>query len=60
MPKALCISGMVVGGLLLVLFGLDLALAIPFERSSIFLDIVLVLSGAVVAVVSYQTFREQP
>lgn len=59
MPKALCISGMVVGGLLLVLFGLDLALGLPFERSSVLLDIMLVICGAMLAGVSFQTFREQ-
>ena len=30
MPKALCIVGMVVAGLLAILFGLDLAIGIPF------------------------------
>ena len=59
MPKALCISGMVVGGLLLVLFGLDLAIGLPFERSSMLLDIFLVLCGAALAFASFQTFREQ-
>lgn len=59
MPKALCISGMAVAGLLVVLFGLDLALGWPFNKSSLFVDISLVVSALVLGFLSWSTFREQ-
>jgi hypothetical protein len=59
MPKALTISGMVVAGLLLLLFGLDLALKFPFGGASRMVDAVFVLCSAILAYMSWSTFREQ-
>ncbi len=59
MPKALTISGMVVAVLLLFLFGLDLALQIPFSRASKAMDIVFLLCAAVLGYMSWTTYREQ-
>ena len=39
MPKALCLVGTVVAALLLLVFGLDLALKFPFHRVSPTMDI---------------------
>ena len=35
MPKALCMSGLVVAGLVIILFAADLAVGIPFRRASV-------------------------
>lgn len=58
MPKALTITGMVVSGLLLLLFGLDLALAMPFRRPSMLLDATFVICSLILAYLSWSTYRE--
>ena len=59
MPKALCIVGMVVAGLLVFLFGLDLAAGIPFGKPSMVMSIGLLICGAILGYLSWMTFREQ-
>ncbi|NUQ62629.1 MAG: hypothetical protein HUU20_09080 [Pirellulales bacterium] len=59
MPKALCILGMVIALLLLILFGLDLALGIPFSKASSAMDIGLIVAAAILGYLSWATFREQ-
>jgi hypothetical protein len=59
MPKALCIVGMVVGVLLLLVFGLDLGLQFPFRRASMTMDIGGVISAVILGYVSWTTLREQ-
>lgn len=58
MPKILTIAGMVVAGLLLLLFGLDLALGIPFSKASLLLDIGFALAAALLAYLSWSSYRE--
>ncbi len=60
MPKALSISGMVIAVLIFLLFTVDLALAFPFQRSSMMMDIVFVLCSLGLGYLSYITFKEQP
>lgn len=59
MPKALSISGMVVAVLLLLLFGLDLALQFPFGRVLV-MDIGFVICAVLLAYMSWSTYRELP
>jgi hypothetical protein len=59
MPKALCISGLVVAGLVMVLFALDLAIGVPFRRASVAMDVSLLVSAALLALISWMTLREQ-
>jgi threonine/homoserine/homoserine lactone efflux protein len=64
MPKALCITGMVVSILVLILFLADLILPAstglaPFKKASWMLDIVFVLCAAVLAYMSWSTLKEQ-
>ena len=59
MPKALCISGMVVAALLLLFFGLDLAIGFPFGGASTMMDIGLVVCSAILGYLSWATYREQ-
>jgi len=61
MPKALTISGMVVAALLLLLFSIDLAFGFPFNKLNPArwkIDIVFVISAAILAYLSWSTFRE--
>jgi hypothetical protein len=59
MPKALCMSGLVVAGLVIILFAADLAVGVPFKRASVMLDVSLLCSAALLGVISWFTLREQ-
>jgi len=59
MPKVLAISGMVVAGLLLLMFGLDLAVWFPFGHASRMIDVVFLLCSAILGYMSWSTYREQ-
>ena len=59
MPKALCLVGTVVAVLLLLVFGLDLAIKFPFHRNSLLMDIGMLVCSAILGYVSWITLREQ-
>jgi len=59
MPKALCISGLVVAGLVILLFTADLAAGIPFRRASMMMDVSLLVCAVLLGVLSWFTLREQ-
>lgn len=59
MPKVLTISGFVVASLVLLIFGLDLALGIPFGKTSLVMDIAFVLCAIGLGYMSWSTFRQQ-
>ncbi len=59
MPKALCISGMAISVLTLFLFGMDIAMGIPFHGASSMLDITFIVCAALLGYLSWATFREQ-
>ena len=59
MPKALCISGLVVAGLVIILFAADLAVGIPFRRASVMMDVALLSSAVLLGLISWFTLREQ-
>jgi threonine/homoserine/homoserine lactone efflux protein len=59
MPKALCMVGMAVAIILVLLFLLDLVAGIPFRRASMMMDILMLVCAAMLAYVSWSTFREQ-
>jgi hypothetical protein len=58
-PKVLTYCGLVVAGLMLLLFGLDLAVKIPFSRASLTVDILFLVTAAILAYMSWATLREQ-
>ena len=59
MPRVLCILAMVIAGLVFLLFLLDLALGFPFQRAGgLLMDIGFLLSAAVLAYLSWATFRQ--
>lgn len=59
MSKALTIFGMVVAGLLTLMFTLDLAAGIPFGGAQMTMNIGGIIAGAILGYVSFSTFREQ-
>ncbi len=58
MPKILTIAGMVISGILILMFGLDLAVGIPFSKASLVMDIGFTLCAAVLGYLSWSAYRE--
>lgn len=56
--KALCFAGMIFGVLAVIIFGLDLALQIPFGRPSGTLDIGFIVMGLVLIYTGWSTKQE--
>ena len=66
MPKALCMSGVVIAIFVFVLFFFDILLAVvglgwlaPFKGASWLLDLVFSLSAAALGYLSWTTLKEQ-
>lgn len=59
MPKALTIFGMTVAALVVLLFGFDLALGLPFGKASLTMDIIFLICAFMLAYMSWSTYREQ-
>ena len=60
MPKMLTICGMIISVLVLLIFGLDLAIGQPFQKISMVMDVGFVVAAILLAYMSWTTFREQP
>ncbi len=60
MAKAMSIAGMVVAGLLVLVFGSDLVpgLNIPFNGASKLTDVGFLISGAILGYLSWNAFRD--
>jgi hypothetical protein len=59
MGKAMSIAGMVVGGLLALMFALDLVIGIPFGGSSgLVVNLGFALCGAILAYLGWSAFRD--
>ena len=58
MPKMLTIAGLVVSGVLALLFTADLAVSIPFGRVSLLMDISFLACAAMLGYMSWATMRE--
>jgi len=60
MPKALCIVGIVTAALVLLVFGLDLAIGLPpFNKASMMMDVAFVVCAGILGYLSWTTLREQ-
>jgi hypothetical protein len=59
MAKALCMIGLVVAGLIAILFTADLVTGIPFRQASMFMDVSLLVSAILLGLISWLTLREQ-
>jgi hypothetical protein len=54
----LTIAGMGVAGLLVLMFGLDLAIRVPFGRASFAMDVAILICAAALGYMSWTTYRE--
>jgi hypothetical protein len=52
-------TGMVIAILILLLFLLDLAVKFPFQRISLWMDVVFVICAVGLGYISWSTLREQ-
>lgn len=66
MPKVLCWTGIVISGLVALLFLADLVLGMigqiwlaPFRYTSLIMDILFLVSAAVLGTLSFLTLQEQ-
>ena len=59
MPKALCIFGIVIAALLLLIFGLDLVIGVPFGKASVMMDVGTVVVCGLLGYIGWTTFRRQ-
>jgi hypothetical protein len=60
MAKIACIFGLIVALALLVVFGLDIGMGIPFLGSNKIMDIGFIVASLLLAYISFATFRELP
>jgi hypothetical protein len=58
MSKALTILGMVVAGLVALLFAIDLAVGIPFDRANTVMDIGALIAAAILGYLSWDALRD--
>ena len=58
MAKAMSIAGMIVAGLVGVMFAVDPILGFPFGGASLTMDVGIVAAAAILAYLSWSTFRE--
>jgi hypothetical protein len=58
MGKVMSIAGMVIGGILTLLFALDLLLKIPFGGRVPLMDIGFALSSLILTYLSWSAFRD--
>ncbi len=58
MAKAMSIAGMIVAGLLALIFVADLAVGVPFGRYGTMTDVGFVVSSLILAYLSWNAFRD--
>lgn len=58
MPKAMTIAGMVVAGLVGLVFAADLVLSVPFHGASMLMDIGSLVAAGVLGYLSWSAMRE--
>jgi hypothetical protein len=59
MPKALTVMGMVVAGLIALVFVFDLVLAVPFYKANKTMDVCFIICALILGYLSWSTFKEQ-
>ena len=59
MPRLMCVIGIIVAILLVLLFGLDAFLKVPFAAASMTMNVAMIIAGVVLGYVSWATLREQ-
>lgn len=58
MAKVMTLSGMAIAGLIALIFGLDLILAIPFGRQNVIMDLGMVICAGILGYLSWNAYRE--
>lgn len=58
LKKILCMTALAIAGILALLFLLDLAIAIPFGRSDLTTDILVVVAAGLIIWQGIETWRE--
>jgi hypothetical protein len=58
MSKALTILGMVVAGLVGVVFALDLAAGFPFSRANVTMDVGAIIAAAILGYLAWDALRD--
>ncbi|MBI3461889.1 MAG: hypothetical protein HY000_02355 [Planctomycetes bacterium] len=58
MEKWLCLSAMILAGIFLLVYGLDLITGVPFGRQGKVQDVVFVIASALVLWQGYEVWRE--
>lgn len=58
MAKAMSIAGLVIGGLITLVFGADLALGVFFGRMNPLMDIAFAVCGGILAYLGWNAFSE--
>jgi hypothetical protein len=58
MAKAMSIAGLIAGGLVALVFALDLGLGIPFGRQQIVMDAGFIVCGGILAYLSWNAMRD--
>lgn len=59
MPRFMTIAGLVISGLLGLVFSMDLFVKIPFNRESVCMDIGFLICSLILGCLSWTTLREQ-
>jgi len=59
MAKGFAVFGMVVAIVFVLIFGLDLATAVPFSRKSVLADSLFIVASLALGYMSFITLREQ-
>ena len=59
MGKVLSLLAMLVSALLILVFALDLAIGMPFNKASTLMDVGVLICAVILAYLSWSTFREQ-
>lgn len=58
MGKAMTIVGMIVAGLIAVMFGMDMILGFPFQGANFTMDIGFLVCALILAYMSWNAFRD--
>jgi hypothetical protein len=59
MPKALCYTGAAIALLLLLMFGMDMAVGMPFGGVSKTMDVAMIVAAVLLGYMSWATLRER-
>ena len=59
MPRLMTIAGLVVSLLLTLVFAIDLAIRVPFDRTNALMDIGFLICALILGFLSWSTLRER-